>query len=123
MARLQKLMGTVNAAGAGEKDAAAYIEFLDAQPQVNTANKVGTQGYCMGGALGMRTAAAVPDRVGAGASFHGGGLVTDSSRQPAYAGAPDQGASLHRHRVERRQPSARGERQAAAGIRRRQGAG
>jgi carboxymethylenebutenolidase len=49
---------------------------------VNKAKKMGTQGYCMGGALVMRTAAALPDRIGAGASFHGGGLVTDKPDSP-----------------------------------------
>jgi carboxymethylenebutenolidase len=82
MGRLQKLMGGVNAAGAAEKDAVAYIAFLDAQPQVNKTKKIGTQGYCMGGPLVFRTAATVPDRVGAGASFHGGGLVTDQPTSP-----------------------------------------
>jgi carboxymethylenebutenolidase len=82
MTRLQKLMGGINAPGAAEKDAVAFIAFLDAQPQVNKAKKVGTQGYCMGGPLVFRTAAAVPDRVGAGASFHGGGLVTDRPDSP-----------------------------------------
>jgi len=81
-AKLQPLMGSVNAAGAAEKDAAAYVAFLDAQPQVNTAKKVGTQGYCMGGPLVVRTAAAVPERIGAGASFHGGGLVTANPDSP-----------------------------------------
>jgi carboxymethylenebutenolidase len=82
MATLQKLMGGINAPGAAEKDAVAFIAFLDAQRQVNAAKKVGTQGYCMGGPLVMRTAAAVPDRIGAGASFHGGGLVTDRPDSP-----------------------------------------
>jgi len=82
MASLRKLMGGINAPGAAEKDAAAYIAFLDAQPQVDKAKKIGTQGYCMGGPLVFRTAAAVPDRVGAGASFHGGGLVTDAATSP-----------------------------------------
>ena len=82
MATLQKLMGSIGAPGAAERDAVALIAFLDAQRQVNTAKKVGTQGYCMGGPLVFRTAAAVPDRVGAGASFHGGGLVTDSPTSP-----------------------------------------
>jgi carboxymethylenebutenolidase len=82
MAKLQPLMASINAAGAAEKDAVAYIAFLDAQRQVNTAKKVGTQGYCMGGPLVVRTAAAVPNRVGAGASFHGGGLVTDKPDSP-----------------------------------------
>lgn len=82
MAKLQPLMASINASGAAEKDAAAFIAFLDAQPSVNKAKKVGTQGYCMGGALVLRTAAAVPTRVGAGASFHGGGLVTDRPESP-----------------------------------------
>lgn len=81
-AKLTPLMGSVNAPGAAEADAAAYVAFLDAQPSVDTAKKIGTQGYCMGGALVVRTAAAVPDRVGAGASFHGGGLVTDRPDSP-----------------------------------------
>jgi carboxymethylenebutenolidase len=82
MARLRKLMEGIGAPGAGEKDAVAYIAFLDAQRQVNTKKKIGTQGYCMGGPLVMKTAAAVPNRVGAGASFHGGGLVTDKPDSP-----------------------------------------
>src|SRR5207253_10827816 len=82
MAKLKQLMGSINAPGAAEKDAVAYIAFLDAQPQVNKAKKVGTQGYCMGGALVVRTAAALPNRIGAGASFHGGGLVTDKPDSP-----------------------------------------
>jgi carboxymethylenebutenolidase len=82
MAALRKLMDGINAPGAAEKDAAAFIGFLDAQRQVNAAKKVGTQGYCMGGALVMRTAAAVPNRIGAAASFHGGGLVTDRPDSP-----------------------------------------
>ena len=44
--------------------------------------KMGTMGYCMGGPITMRTAAALPDRIGAGASFHGGGLVTDAPDSP-----------------------------------------
>jgi carboxymethylenebutenolidase len=75
-------MGSIGAAGAAEKDAIAYVAFLDAQPQVEKARRIGTQGYCMGGALVVRTAAAVPDRIGAGASFHGGGLVTDKTDSP-----------------------------------------
>lgn len=82
MARLRKLMGGLQAPGAAEKDAAAYIAFLDAQKQVNTAKKIGTQGYCMGGPLVFKTCASVPNRVGAGASFHGGGLVTDQPNSP-----------------------------------------
>jgi carboxymethylenebutenolidase len=82
MAKLQPLMASVNAAGAAEKDAVAYIAFLDAQPQVNKAKKIGTQGYCMGGPLVVKTAAVLPNRIGAGGSFHGGGLVTDKPDSP-----------------------------------------
>jgi carboxymethylenebutenolidase len=82
MAKLQPLMASVNAPGVAEKDAVAYIAFLDAQQQVNKAKKIGTQGYCMGGPLVVKTAAALPNRVGAGASFHGGGLVTDKPDSP-----------------------------------------
>jgi len=57
-------------------DAKAFIAWLDQQPQVNRNRKIGTQGYCMGGPMTFNTASAVPDRVGAVASFHGGGLVT-----------------------------------------------
>lgn len=67
---------------ASMSDARAYISFLDAQASVDTTRKVGTAGYCMGGPLIMRTAAAVPSRVGAAASFHGGGLVRDSDDSP-----------------------------------------
>jgi carboxymethylenebutenolidase len=80
--KLTPLMGSINAEGAAERDAAAFIMWLDSQPQVDRSKKVGTQGYCMGGALVVRTAAAVPDRVGAGASFHGGGLVTANPNSP-----------------------------------------
>jgi carboxymethylenebutenolidase len=81
-AKLTPLMGSVNAPGAAEKDAVAYIAFLDAQKQVNKAKKIGTQGYCMGGPLIVKTAAAVANRVGAAASFHGGGLVTANPDSP-----------------------------------------
>jgi carboxymethylenebutenolidase len=80
--KLTPLMGSINADGAAERDAAAFIAWLDAQAPVDRKKKVGTQGYCMGGALVMRTAAAVPDRVGAGASFHGGGLATQNPNSP-----------------------------------------
>ncbi len=82
MARIKQVMGSVTAAGAAEADAKAFTAFLDAQAQVDPARKLGTQGYCMGGALVLRTAATVADRIGAGASFHGCGLVTDKPDSP-----------------------------------------
>ena len=81
-AKLAPLTTPLSAPGAVESDAKAYIAFLDAQPQVNKSKKLGVQGYCAGGPHMMRTAAAVPERVGAGASFHGGGLVTDKPDSP-----------------------------------------
>ncbi len=63
-------------------DAKAFIAWLDQQSSVNKNRKIGTQGYCMGGPIAFRTAAAVPDRVGAVASFHGGGLVTQAPDSP-----------------------------------------
>jgi carboxymethylenebutenolidase len=63
-------------------DAKAFIAWLDKQASVAKNRKVGTQGYCMGGPIAFRTAAAVPDRVGAVASFHGGGLATDQPNSP-----------------------------------------
>jgi len=63
-------------------DAKAFIAWLDQQPSVAKNKKIGTQGYCMGGPMAFRTSAAAPDRVGAVASFHGGGLVTDQPNSP-----------------------------------------
>ena len=63
-------------------DAKAFVGFLDGQDAVASDRKMGTTGYCMGGSITMRTAAALPDRIGAGASFHGGRLVTDSPDSP-----------------------------------------
>jgi carboxymethylenebutenolidase len=63
-------------------DAKAFVAFLDSQPAVDRKRRIGTTGYCMGGPIVMRTAAAVPDRIGAGASFHGGGLVTKAPDSP-----------------------------------------
>src|ERR1700680_4982455 len=63
-------------------DAKAFIGWLDQQSSVARNRKMGTQGYCMGGPIAFRTAAAAPDRIGAVASFHGGGLVTDMPNSP-----------------------------------------
>jgi carboxymethylenebutenolidase len=63
-------------------DARAFVDFLDSQDAVDTGRGIGTTGYCMGGPMTMRTAAAIPDRISAGASFHGGRLVTDGADSP-----------------------------------------
>ncbi|HMC75626.1 MAG TPA: dienelactone hydrolase family protein [Vicinamibacterales bacterium] len=63
-------------------DAKAFVAWLDQQASVAKNRKIGTQGYCMGGPIAFRTAAAVPDRVGAVASFHGGGLVNATPSSP-----------------------------------------
>jgi carboxymethylenebutenolidase len=81
-AKLTPLMGSINAPGAAERDAAAFVAWLDAQRQVDRTKKIGTQGYCMGGPLVVKTAASQANRVGAGASFHGGGLVTANPDSP-----------------------------------------
>jgi carboxymethylenebutenolidase len=80
-AAIAPLRATLNEA-AIDRDAAAFIAFLDAQPQTNKARKAGVQGYCMGGPFAFRTAAALPDRIGAVASFHGGGLVSAQPTSP-----------------------------------------
>jgi carboxymethylenebutenolidase len=78
----RRAVGPFLAPGAAEKDAAAYVAFLDAQPQVDKKRKLGTHGYCLGGPYVLKTAAALPDRVGAGVSFHGAFLVTDKPDSP-----------------------------------------
>ena len=76
-------------------DAKAFIAWLDSQPQVNKNRKIGTQGYCMGGPIAFRTAAAVSDRVGAVASFHGGGLVNaDPQHSPHLQAAATKASFL-----------------------------
>jgi carboxymethylenebutenolidase len=63
-------------------DARAFVAWLDSQRAVDTRRKIGTTGYCMGGPIVMRTAAAVPERIGAACSFHGGGLTTNDENSP-----------------------------------------
>ena len=63
-------------------DARAFVDWLDAQDAVDTGRKIGTTGYCMGGPMTMLTAHERNDRIGAGASFHGGGLATDKDNSP-----------------------------------------
>ena len=76
-------------------DAKAFISYLDSRDEVDSDKKIGTSGYCMGGPIIMRTAAAVPERVGAAASFHGGGLVTDSPDSPHLLIADTNAHVLH----------------------------
>ncbi len=75
-------MAAALTADAGISDAKDYTTFLDAQPQTNKAKKMGVQGYCMGGPLTFRTAGTRADRIGAAATFHGGGLVSDKPDSP-----------------------------------------
>jgi carboxymethylenebutenolidase len=77
MPQMQALTAATNTT-----DAKAFIAWLDQQPQVAKNKKIGTIGYCMGGFIVMRTAAAVPDRVGAAATFHGAALVTKAPDSP-----------------------------------------
>lgn len=80
----QALMGLAGGLNATTHvtDATTFVAWLDKQSSVDTKKKIGTTGYCMGGPITMRTAGTLPDRVGAGASFHGGGLVTDKPDSP-----------------------------------------
>jgi carboxymethylenebutenolidase len=75
-------------------DARAFVGWLDQQPSVARNRKIGTQGYCMGGPIAFRTAAAVPGRVGAVASFHGGGLATQQPNSPHLQAATSQAQFL-----------------------------
>jgi len=81
-AKMKKDTGPIGMAGAIETDAKAHVGFLDMQAEVDTDKKLGTQGYCMGGPLVFKTVASQADRVGAGATFHGGGLVTNGPDSP-----------------------------------------
>jgi carboxymethylenebutenolidase len=75
-------------------DAKAFIGWLDQQAAVAKNRKMGTQGYCMGGPMAFRTAAAMPERVGAVASFHGGGLVTDQPNSPCLQASKSKASFL-----------------------------
>ena len=98
-------------------DAKAFIAWLDQQPSVAKNRKIGTQGYCMGGPIAFRTAAAVPDRVGAVASFHGGGLVTDMPNSPHLQAAKTKAQFLIADRRERRRAVAQREERAEGDLR------
>ena len=76
-------------------DARAFVAWLDEQPEVDTSRGIGTTGYCMGGPMVMRTVAAVPDRLAAGATFHGGGLATSNPDSPHLLIPDTRAAMLH----------------------------
>ncbi len=80
-AEAMTMFGTLNHDGV-TSDAIAFVAFLDAQPEVDANAKAGTVGFCMGGAMAVRTAAAVPDRIAAAVSFHGAPLVTGDPNSP-----------------------------------------
>jgi carboxymethylenebutenolidase len=63
-------------------DARAFAAFLDSDPAVDKRRRIGVQGYCQGGPFAVRSAVAVPARIGAAASFHGAGLVTEAADSP-----------------------------------------
>ncbi len=92
-AKLKPLIAGITNAGT-LSDASAFAGWLDTQPEVDTARRIGTCGYCMGGAYTVRTAFAQPARVGAAASFHGGGLVGDEADSPVKLIAKTQAAFL-----------------------------
>lgn len=90
-------------------DATAFVAWLDQQDAVDSSRKMGTMGYCMGGPIVMRTAAALPDRIGAGGSFHGGGLTTEAPDSP-HLGIPAMQAHMLiaiAHNDDERQPESK----------------
>ena len=96
-------------------DAKAFVSWLDAQDAVDTSRPVGTTGYCMGGPMVLRTAAALPDRIGAGATFHGSRMVTDGADSPHTLISEMRGSYLIAiaENDHERQPEARGIMQSA----------
>lgn len=79
--KLKPMIGALSADGI-VRDAKAFVAWLDTRREVNKRRGIGTSGYCMGGPFTVRTAWAVPGRIRAAASFHGGGLVTDKADSP-----------------------------------------
>src|ERR1051326_976711 len=76
-------------------DSKAFAAWLDKQSSVSKTRKIGTTGYCMGGPMVMRAAAAVPDRIGAGATFHGGTLASAAKDSPHLLIPQMKAQSLH----------------------------
>jgi len=96
-------------------DAKAFVGWLDAQDAVDTSRPIGSTGYCMGGPMVLRTAAALPDRVASGAAFHGSGMVTDGADSPHTLISKMRGSYLIAiaENDHERQPEARGVMQSA----------
>ena len=94
-AKLMPMAATIGAPGAVESDAPTFFAYLDKLPQVDTRKKAGTQGYCMGGPLVYRTAAVLPDRIAAGITCHGGGLVNASSPNSPHLLIPKMKAEIY----------------------------
>lgn len=67
-----------------QTDGRVLVDYLDAQSAVDTSKKIGTLGYCMGGSMTIVSAAHIPERIGAAASFHGGRLATDKPNSPHH---------------------------------------
>ena len=80
-ARLMKMIADLDH-GLVMRDAEAFVAFLDARPEIDSKARIGAVGFCMGGSMAIRAAAAAPERVGAAVSFHGGRLVTDEPTSP-----------------------------------------
>lgn len=114
-ARAAPMVQALSPDGIG-RDGAAFVAWLDAQPEVDKTRKIGTQGYCMSGPFTFRVGAAVPDRVGAIASFHGGGLVTTAADSPHTLLAKMKAAALIciAENDHARQPEAKGALEQAA---------
>jgi carboxymethylenebutenolidase len=76
----RKIGSTATAANV-MRDTGAFLDFLDAQPGVRP-GRIGVTGYCMGGRFALTAAGTFPDRIGAAAAFHPGGLATDATDSP-----------------------------------------
>ena len=100
-AKTAEWTGPINQPGAIERDSTDLCRLVGCATASGQIKKIGTQGYCMGGPLVFKTAASNPQRIGAGATFHGGGLVTDKPDSPASADPQDEFAHVYRHRRQR----------------------
>jgi carboxymethylenebutenolidase len=116
-ARLQPMIALITPE-VTTRDATAFVAFLDAQPAVDKRRKIGSNGYCMGGPFTVRTAAAVPGRVGAAASLHGASLVGTDPDSPNNLLARTRASYLFAigRNDDARDPAAKDKLRAAAGA-------